>query len=320
MDMIYEIRQQNTDDIFYIHYPMEYIWNPDKLKELTKYKLVVVNSCSEHWGDGSGSEAATHCEQANLNFLVLSHNPEEHLTHPRIVYFPYWYHYARKYFKKINPTLVRKYSLSCLNGSPRPHRIVNYLQILKKPYIDQINISFFNKPDGDATRADDVTLTESESTQWAQLRNQLPIGNISNDQELNLPALTDSYIHLVTETTIVPHIFTTEKTWKPIACGTLFLIFGNPGSIAHLRKLGVDVFDDIINHDYYDDKLDWRDRLSCIHTLIDHLVKQDLEHIYKITESRRLENQRKFFAGEFDTRYNQEVAEQIEKLKNVSIC
>lgn len=323
IDAVYEIGQDNTDEIFYIHYPMDYIWHPDKLKELSKYKLVVVNLSSEHWGAGGGQEAAVHCENANLNFLILTHNPSEHLTHPRVMYFPYWYHYSKKYFKRITLQTTRRYTLSCLNGNPRPHRIANYLQLLEKPYIDQTSISFFNVLSGqDPVREDDALLTELETDQWAQLKHQLPIRTsvIAHDRELELPALTESYIHLIAETTVVPNIFITEKTWKPIACGTLFLTFSNPGSVAHLRNLGVDVFDDIIDHAYYDDKLDWRVRLSCIHELIDHLVKQDLEYIYKITESRRLENQQKFFDGTFDTRYNQEIATQIKKLQNVSIC
>jgi hypothetical protein len=319
---------QDNDEIFCIDYPMEYIWSPKKLKELSKYKLVIVNMCSEHWGDGSGSQAIVHCQNANLNFLILTHNPYEHLVHPRVIYLPYWYHYSKKYFKYVVPALSRKYNLSCLNGNPRPHRIANYLLLLNKTYVDQTNISFFNVlPDNIPWRADDVILTESESTQWNQIKNQLPLRNAVSasealkqpDSEINLPAITDSYIHLVTETTVVPNIFLTEKTWKPIAGGTLFLTFSNPGSVAHLRDLGVDVYDDIIDHAYYDNELDWRTRLSCIHTLIDNLIVKDLTEIYKITKDRRLENQRKFFAGEFDTRYNQEILFQIEKLTNVSI-
>jgi hypothetical protein len=301
---------------------MEYIWSPEKLKELSKYKLVIVNMCSEHWGKGSGVQAVEHCQNANLNFLILTHNPNEHLVHPRVMYLPYWYHYSKKYFKHIKPTLSKKYNLSCLNGNPRPHRIANYLLLLNKTYINQTNISFFNVLSDDMPwRADDVTLTESESAQWNQIKHQLPLKNAVSvcDREINLPAIADSYIHLVTETTVESNIFLTEKTWKPVAGGTLFLTFGNPGSVAHLRDLGVDVYDDIIDHAYYDNELDWRTRLSRIHILIDNLIAQDLENIYKITQTRRLENQRKFFAGKFDTRYNQEILLQIEKLTNVSI-
>jgi len=312
IDRLYEITQDN-DEIFCIDFPMEYVWSPEKLKELSKYKLVIVNMCTEHWGDGSGSQAIVHCQNANLNFLILTHNPSEHLLHPRLMYFPYWYHHSRKYFKHIDPILPRKYSLSCLNGTVRPHRIANYLLLLNKPYVNQTKISFFNEEA--ARRADNVTLNESEEEHWNQIKNQLPLKTKGmNTHRLNLPAITDSYIHLVTETTVVPNVFITEKTWKPVAGGTLFLIFGNPGTVAHLRDLGVDVFDDIIDHAYYDNERDWRTRLSHIHAVIDSLIVEDLENIYRITENRRLENQRNFFAGKFDTRYYQEILSQIETL------
>jgi hypothetical protein len=320
---VYEIGMISKE-IFYIDKPFEYIGNLEKLKQLLNYKLVVVNACSEHWGAGSGSGVVDNCQQANLNFLVLSHNPRDHLLHPRMMYFPYWYHTSKKYFKKVETSVVKKYKLGCLNGNPRPHRIANYLLLLDKTYADQICVSFFNTlpvrdPDNTSWRADDVMLDELEINLWNQIKKKLPIRSNSNvsDQELDIPALTDSYIHLVTETTVVPNIFITEKTWKPIASGMLFLIFGNCGTVDHLRELGVDVFDDIIDHKYYDNQSDWRIRLECIHTLVDYLVNQDLEKIYKATHYRRLENQRKFFNGDFDPRYNQEILLQIEKLKNV---
>ena len=113
IDKLYKI-DQGDDEIFCINFPMEYIWSPEKLKELSKYKLVIVNMCSEHWGAGSGSQAIVHCQTANLNFLILTHDPSEHLVHPRVMYLPYWYYYSKKYFKHIEPKLSRKYNLSCL--------------------------------------------------------------------------------------------------------------------------------------------------------------------------------------------------------------
>lgn len=315
MTPVYEMGMSNQA-IFYIHYPMEYIGFPEKLESLSKYKLVVVNACSEHWGSGGGKVAVEQCVTANLNFLVLTHSPHEHLLHPRLLYYPYWYYYSIRHFKKIKTHGVKKYKLSCLNGSPRPHRISNYLTLLNKSYFDQIFISFFKTmPE---PRQDDVDLTESEVHEWNIIKKHLPVKKVS--QNINIPAFTESYIHLVTETTVVPNIFITEKTWKPIASGMLFLIFGNPGTVDHLRELGVDVFDDIIDHKYYDNQLDWRMRCKCIHTLIDYLITQDLEKIYKTTHDRRLENQKRFFNGDFDPGYNQEISLQIEKLKNVSIC
>jgi hypothetical protein len=320
MYSVYEMGMTNAD-IFYIDWPMEYIWSPDKLKKLSAHKLVVVNSSSEHWGDGSGQEAARKCQEANLNFLVLTHNPDEHLLHSRIMYYPYWYHHSIRYFNKVNVSDTKKFKLSCLNRLPRLHRIANYLLLLNNPYVDQMCISFFDDTNLNDVpyRTDDVALNDLEIAQWNTVKSQLPIVPHINQRDLNIPALTDTYVNLVTETTVEPHVFITEKTWKPIAAGMLFLVFGNAKTISHLRSLGVDVFDDIIDHDYYDIQLDWRTRLYRIHELINHLVTSDLEHIFKITKDRRMENQRKFFAGEFDNRYNQEIALQIEKLKKYDI-
>lgn len=44
--------------------------------------------------------------------------------------------------------------------------------------------------------------------------------------------------------------FLSEKTFKPIVAGQMFVIHGCPGSIVALRKRGYDVFDDFIDHGY----------------------------------------------------------------------
>jgi hypothetical protein len=128
-----------------------------------------------------------------------------------------------------------------------------------------------------------------------------------------LPANTDAYIHLVTETTVIPKIFVSEKTWKPIAAGQLFLIFGNPGIVSYLRNCGVDVFDDIVDHSY-DSIVDWQCRLHAIHDQIAYLLNQNLKDIYITTSKRRTENTKKFFAGEFDNQYKQTLLQCINTL------
>ena len=91
----------------------------------------------------------------------------------------------------------------------------------------------------------------------------------------------------------------TEKTWKPIANGQFFMVFGSPGIIEFLRTQGVDVFDDIINH-HYDSELEWDKRLNMIHDEMDRLVTLDLENLFYNTKERRQLNQSKFHDGSFD--------------------
>jgi hypothetical protein len=116
-------------------------------------------------------------------------------------------------------------------------------------------------------------------------------------------AFEDSYVNLITETTVLPEVFITEKSWKAIASGQLFLLLGNAFSIKHLKDLGVDVFDDIIDHDHYDNETDWETRLTNLHAVLDQLMIMNLDSLWKQTYVRRLANQQKFYRGDFDKIY-----------------
>ena len=61
----------------------------------------------------------------------------------------------------------------------------------------------------------------------------------------------DRALELVSETEVSgSQIFFSEKTWKPLRAGQLFLIWGQPGLVDQLRKLGFNVFDQYIDHSY----------------------------------------------------------------------
>ena len=111
-----------------------------------------------------------------------------------------------------------------------------------------------------------------------------------------------------------PWPFVTEKTWKPIACGQLFLVIGNPGTIQVLEESGVDAFSDIIDHKYYDSELDWKTRIHKVHSIIDDLTQQDLFKINQETYQRRKRNAERFRSGEFDKTYYQDITSYIDNM------
>jgi hypothetical protein len=112
---------------------------------------------------------------------------------------------------------------------------------------------------------------------------------------------------------VIPRLFVSEKTWKPIAAEQIFLVFGNPGTIEYLRSQGVDVFDDLIDH-RYDSVDDWQQRLHMIHQQLKQLIDRDLEDIYIATLERRQRNSEKFFSGAFDPQYSQTIKQCINLL------
>jgi hypothetical protein len=188
----------------------------------------------------------------------------------------------------------------------------------KKSYYDQCLVNFhsFVAGWGDEARGDDEPVPSDIWNEWMAIKDTLPSFKPNVWKDVRHPAYTDSYINVIAETTVVDQIYITEKTWKPIACGQLFLLVGNPNSIEHLRDMGVDTFDDIIDHKYYDRELDFKTRLGRMHEVLDDLVKQDLPKIYQQTRDRRLKNHQNYFSCAFDNQnWHNQVVDIIEANK-----
>ena len=294
--------------------------NHDYLSQY-KSKLIIVDFASEHWNRFDDS-VYHDLDAGDYNFLLLTYDHTRHHVYPKMFYYPYWYYNSRNRkewsVNKNNVVESRKFDLGCLNGNPRPHRIANYYHLMKKSYKDQMSISFHNN-NTDPWRADDVTLLDEELNYWNSIKKSLPDRSISNSvnfKSIDLPQLSDSYLHLVTETTVIPGVFITEKTWKPVAAGVPFLMFGNPGTMSFLKTLGVDTYDDVLDHAYYDNEADWRVRLTKIHIVLDNLIEHGAEKIYQQLFVRAQNNKIKFCNGDFDPGYQSQL---ISAIENVSI-
>lgn len=287
----------------------------EKLNPLKQYRRIFLNYASEHWGEGNAEWADSNLKDHLNNYTILSYNPNDHGKF-NTVFYPYWYHKSIKMSPKdiayVNVEILeKKYFLSCLNGNVKTPRIINYLSIKEKPWFDRCFFSM-HQPNPNPNHGDfDYALPDAFKEQWDNIKNTFPPSSYMNiiaptGFELDQPAYADSYINLVTESKMLDNVFVTEKTWKPIANGQLFLIIGCPRTIEHLKDQGIDTFDDIIDHKYYDNESDWFIRIQRVHQLLDDLINQDLLKIYKQTYLRRKKNVRKFFSGDFDQQYQQQ--------------
>jgi hypothetical protein len=307
--------------IFYFNNPLVHLYNNNwildhnKISKLKEYNLVIADFSSEHYGNSGLDHVYNALDQQEINFLLLTHEPTEHQKYPRMFFYNHWYQWSRKNFNKPAQQENRQWAWSCLNGNPRPHRIYNFLFSKQQEYFSQACFSFFRTL-GATTRTDDIQLESEMQQQWDVLKEDLPerIGSLNpkisascfDHTDIGIPALADSYIHLVTETTVVSKIFITEKVWKPIASMQLFLVFGNPGTVEFLRSLGVDVFDDIINHDYDQDP-DWKSRLTKIHQELKKLIDTGISTHWQATQQRRRSNYDNFWANNFDGDYSTDI-------------
>lgn len=297
--------------------------NPGFSRLLQKNLLLVIDLSTEHWGPAKHhliDDVYDCLEFDNCVFLLLSHRPDDHQRRPNLFFYPAEYHNSKNKFlypAQWDLILPRKYKVSCLNHIARPHRIYNWYKIKDKKYFHEC---LWSMHDQLHPRPDDPQLPEEVAEIWNKCKDQFlqlsqskEYNNFVKNYIWNLdnPAYTDSYINIIAEHSVTDGIYMSEKTWKPISAGQLFLSVGNPGSIDYLRSVGVNVFDDVIDHSYYDNEMDWQCRIDRMHEILDDLVHQDLDAVYQDTYSQRKINQENFQSGIFDSIYTSSIQKRI---------
>lgn len=222
-------------------------------------------------------------------------------------FFPFWAVWMSKPWAPAMPmpnhkfsAYSKKYKVSCLNGTPWEHRKLVYLELSKKDYFNQTVFTFAQRNDYVVSSA---LLTETESAKFADLPQSITFLDndavIGIDLSINHPAYLETYVNLVTETTVsslTPML--SEKTFKPIIAGQLFVLIASPGAVQFLRDIGIDTFDDIIDHSY-DNIIDTRQRIISALDQIDRLVQMDLESLYNQIKPRLIKNSEYFLSQEF---------------------
>jgi hypothetical protein len=244
------------------------------------------------------------CDRSQINYVILSPYPA--VETDTIFYFPTFYLTGLRRWKDYQSLVFENkkiYKISCLNRGAHGHRIQNFVRLLEKNY-DSALYSWLDMQ-GDGTLAAPDIMEKYQQLQRqgiipmvldAKILNPKAIFNIQHD------AYQATYVNIITETMVRDTIFISEKTWKSVASGQLFFMVGCRSTIKYLRELGVDVFDDIIDHSY-DLESDWVVRIDRMHDSLAQLMQQDLSTLYEQTKDRRLQNQERFFGGQFGMQY-----------------
>jgi hypothetical protein len=262
------------------------VTNPDKVAdEINNSNLV----------DGAVINFSDHAKMLHFNTDLLS-KPYVTLNgdYTKSNYHPFWLvtsHWWAQQDPVEFPT-TRKYLVGMLSQVFRPARVYALLQLSNRHYYHDIMTRW-----GSHLTLDHQQLTEEEFLRVNQL---LP--TLSSTESTVVPmtrfdmvgsiqhGIDESYLNIVLETYAdYNEPFVSEKIFKPIRGGQLFLVQGGPGSINCLRKLGFDVYDDFIDHAYYDNEPDWRRRTDLMLEVLDRIYP-NIETIYQLTLARRIAN------------------------------
>jgi hypothetical protein len=186
----------------------------------------------------------------------------------------------------------RKYTACCVNRRPALHRIYNTIKLWdynrdKFKYV-WYHINHLNGPIPDDNDILNL-LGHDDFDHFKHIDQSSPLFYPRSEFILSssLDDYQDSYFNIVSEARLEEK-YITEKIIKPIRAGQLFLAQAPVGTIAFLRKIGFDVYDDYLDHGY--DQIDnWIERTNQVHKEFDR-VFPDIERIFFATTERRLKN------------------------------
>jgi hypothetical protein len=220
-------------------------------------------------------------DQYNWPYIILTSDPTQ--NQGKLCYNPQLLSTVKRGSKfNLDIESPRPYKFCSLNGNSHAHRIWLYFNLLNQ--LDSCWLTFHNCP------GDPVELAELDPT-LIKLAAELPVTKATTTHLTNQhPAYAQAYVDICTETMMRNDVvIISEKTWKSIVSGQLFLIAGGPGTIKQLRNWGVDVFDDIIDHSY-DEPGTWQERIAKFAGSVKKLQALDLDDIWTQTISRRTAN------------------------------
>ena len=125
----------------------------------------------------------------------------------------------------------------------------------------------------------------------------------------------ESLLYLVTETVATGrrhHL--TEKTFKPIALGMLFVIVGTQGSLRYLRSYGFKTFGHLWDESY-DDEPDDSQRIKKIAQVLKQLEHSDRQGIFESAHEIIEHNWNHFYGGGFEQILWQELQDMLNELE-----
>lgn len=232
----------------------------------------------------------------NENFVIMDGG---YLKNPDVstVTYNFWEEQRLDSFSQPaleNIDALRRYKFICMNRRPSPHRMALVTKL------------FDYRQEGILTLAKHGGFGESYYKQFEQeffkefleLKNdytenifpKIPlVYNDGINPEVENPNYDDkiekfhqSYLHIVTETHYdTDTLFLSEKIFKPMWHCQPFIVFGNPGTLKQLRKLGYKTFDEFIDESY-DLEQDANKRLNMLTKSITDFISKSPDELTEI--------------------------------------
>ena len=229
---------------------------------------------------------------------------------------------SRKYKTTYDTKLEKTKSIMCFNRNLSWHRLYFFSLLAEQPWFSKISYSFLNQiknrvdaiaikqfltaAEREKIKSLDCLLPiecESEATVNKEL---IPVMWFEGASSVGLPEYSNHAINLVTETSVNEGIILTEKICKPFMAYQIPILVGPPGANKFLQDIGLDMFEDYVPWQTWDDETDHKLKMQKILAFLEQLLskstsEQDILTTHKNFWPRLIHNKQHFHSSEFRT-------------------
>lgn len=259
---------------------------------------------------------------------------------PNVTYkhFDFWWFFLKHFMVDTRPILnidkIEKYEFTFFNRRCNLVRSVLYYRMLNHDRLQNAKHSYYAiYGKGETHSKDDVlgylsdeiakdnSLNHTLSIEYTEILNDKAWYEwVYNQFKQSLPNYfptvpetylmddlhNESYMDVITETSVDNDIlFITEKTYRSIANGNIFLIMGCPGTLKYLKSKGIETFNDLFDESYDDENIPhWFDRWKIIEKNLDiwnTLGPEGRQEYYKKSFHKLVHNQNLLYSRSFKT-------------------
>jgi hypothetical protein len=337
MDIVFVSQHQESFgnlNVFVTNVP--YIQNISTIKNINENMDIVV--CAQMTHPYYYRSVDEHFQIHNINkpWIQISWDTELPKTKNYLI-FNYWatnmlnYMYETLAQDKYQSAVTnkREFLYSCLNNISKAHRLGILIRLFYSDYharcLTSISKTTGTGTSGRLTQADVVGDVKKFSSKFDEQQiinfyNTLPRLCSQETPAHKVPfwihdAYNNSYLNIVTEHDFESK-FISEKSIKPFLTEQMAIFVSGPGNTQLLRESGIDIFDDIIDHDYYDHELNPMTRLDKVHELLNKMSIWDWENVYQQTRDRRKANRDFLLSHGLLTKFKQKLTTRVNELIN----
>lgn len=247
------------------------------------------------------------------NFVIVYVNPWEckkiHNLENKIIWAGdtsyFWYKMYHRYknqkfkFSHVN----KEFDFLYLNKIRRPHRDLLFDRLMKKNILSNSLYSYIGRK---VNLKKEYELPLFKNTVYPQY---------GYDRDIYEPQFNSTKFNIVSETTTHNEVFLTEKIWKPIIAGQIFIVHGKSHYLKDLQALGFRTYADHIDESY-DNIESIVERTDAIVKLCEDLKGKSHIQLYHNTQNIREHNTNIFFSEEHCRKACQQTISNLLKLIN----